>query len=495
MTRICFGAAQITANRRAATGIPSSGRQEKRESLRDVRSMKAAGGLGVWITWRGGDTPLYYGAQSLRPRRFSTEAGISGARPRIEIEHGEATMARTSNKTLSSSQAVKVVYCHSRRGEGHVRTIDRASFPAGREIRGFLLALAVAAAGILAGCEQQPPASAPALPNPRIEPPAGADDAAHTSEAAQTEAADVGAAAAEAASGAKLRFAVIPKGTTHVFWRSVEAGAKKAGEELGVEIIWKGPLKENDRAEQIKVVQQFITQKVSGIVLAPLDFKALIEPVKAAREQRIPVVIFDSALDGQPGADFVSFVATNNEQGGYLGGSALAGLLGGKGDVVLLRYMVGSASTDQREAGFLKALGEHPEIKLLVDNRYAGATAGDAKTQALNMIEQLRRAGGVFAPNESSTMGMLLALRQEGLAGKIKFVGFDASPPLVAALEAGEIDALVVQNPRKMGYEAVKTLQAHLAGQTVEPVIDTGVALVTRENLNDPEIKALIAAE
>ena len=350
------------------------------------------------------------------------------------------------------------------------------------------LTLWIGLIGMISACEQKPPASNSPPGNPRTTSAATAADAA-TPETAVAE------KPAESAAAAGKKFAVIPKGTTHVFWRSVEAGAKKAGEELGVEIVWKGPLKENDRAEQIKVVQQFTTQKVDGIVLAPLDFKALIEPVKAARAQGIPVVIFDSALDGQPGTDFVSFVATNNEQGGYIGGAALAKLLGDKGNVVLLRYMVGSASTDQREAGFVKALGEHPEIKILVDNRYSGATAGDAKTQSLNLIEQLRQADGVFAPNESSTMGMLLALRQEGLAGKIKFVGFDASPPLVAALEAGEIDALVVQNPRKMGYEAVKTLAAHIAGRPIEPVIDTGVALVTRENMNEPEIKALIAAD
>jgi ribose transport system substrate-binding protein len=290
----------------------------------------------------------------------------------------------------------------------------------------------------------------------------------------------------------RYRIAVIPKGTTHVFWNSVEAGAKKAGEELGVEIIWKGPLKESDRAQQIQVLQQFISQNVSGIVLAPLDDKALAGPVKAAVGKGIPVVIIDSALDGRPGQDFVSFVATNNEKGGRLGGEHLSQLLGGKGKVVLLRYQVGSASTVNREKGFLDAIAESPDLQVIVDNRYAGATAGEAKTQALNMLDQIRQADGIFCPNESSTMGMLLALQQEGLAGKIRFVGFDASPPLVKALAAGEIDGLVVQNPRKMGYTGVEMLVRHLKGEPVEPVIDTGVVLVTRANMNDPAIKSLI---
>ncbi len=288
------------------------------------------------------------------------------------------------------------------------------------------------------------------------------------------------------------KIAVIPKGTTHVFWKSVEAGARRAGEEFAAEIIWKGPLKENDRAQQIQLVQQFISQGVDAIALAPLDFKALVGPVRAARERKIPVVIFDSSLDAKPGQDFVAYRATDNEKGGRLGGEELARRLDGKGSVVLLRYQVGSASTDDREKGFLAAIAAHRDIKVISDNRYAGATVGEAKTAALNMIDDIRKADGIFCPNESSTAGMLLALQQEGLAGKVKFVGFDSSPPLVSALKSGEIHGLVVQNPRQMGYEAVKALVLHRRGETVEPIVDTGAALVTLENMNQPEIKALI---
>ncbi len=301
---------------------------------------------------------------------------------------------------------------------------------------------------------------------------------------------------AKPATKAPLTIAVIPKGTTHVFWKSVEAGAKKAGEDLGVQITWKGPLQENDRAQQIQLVQQFVSQGVSGIVLAPLDHKALVAPVKAAGDKKIPIVIFDSALDGDAGKDFVSFVATDSEKAGHMGGEHLARLLGNTGGVVLLRYQVGSASTDAREAGFLAAIKSHADIRVLSDNRYAGATSGEAKTAALNMIDQVKAAaeggGGVFCPNESSTFGMLLALRQSNLAGKIKFVGFDASPPLVEALKKGEIDALVVQDPRTMGYKAVEALVKHIKGEKVDTRIDTGAVLVTKDNMDSPEVKRLI---
>ncbi len=281
----------------------------------------------------------------------------------------------------------------------------------------------------------------------------------------------------------KIRIAVIPKGTTHEFWKSVEAGAKKAGEELKVEIIWKGPLKEDEKNQQIGLVEQFVSEGVSGICLAPLDDTALLAPVQGAAGKKIPVVIFDSALKGQVGKDFVSLVATNNRVGGRMAGEQLVKTLGQNKKVVLLRYKEGSASTMEREAGFLEAIAKDPQITLIEQNRYAGATMGEAQTAAMNMIDKLREAGGIFCPNESSTMGMLLALRQNGLAGKVTFIGFDASPPLLEAVRNGEIQGLIAQDPSGMGYKAVATMVKHLKGEKVPDYIDTGCKLITKSAL------------
>ncbi len=293
-------------------------------------------------------------------------------------------------------------------------------------------------------------------------------------------------------SSAARRIAVIPKSMSHVFWTSVEKGAKQAGEQQKVEILWKAPLKESDRRAQIDLVQQFTADGVNGIVLAPLDSKALVVPVKAAKDAGIPVVIIDSGLDAEAGKDFDSFVGTNNRLGGTLGGQELGRILDGKGKVVLLRYMAGSASTTEREEGFLSAVKEHAAIEIISDNRFAGTTSGEAQTAALNMMDVIREADAVFCPNESSTDGMLQALRKEGLAGKIKFVGFDASPPLVEALRKGEIHALVVQNPIKMGAMGVETIVSILDGKNAPQNVDTGVAVVTRENMDQPDIRPLL---
>jgi len=291
----------------------------------------------------------------------------------------------------------------------------------------------------------------------------------------------------------KLSIAVIPMGTSHIYWKAVEAGARQAAKELGIDMAWKGPVRENDRAQQIAIVEQFVSEGKSGIVIAPLDATALQRPVDAAMAKKIPVVIINSPLKGEPGKDFISTVATDNHAGGKMGAEALLKALNGKGKVVLLRGLEGVASTTAREEGFLEEIRKHPEIQMLVDNRYAGVTAAEAQTSAMNLLDKIRQADGMFCPNEGTTFGTLLALRQAGLAGKIKLVGFDTSPPLIEGLKKGEIQALVAQHPKKMAYDAVKMLVAKIRGEEVPQKEDSGAELITAENLNTPEIQALLA--
>lgn len=294
--------------------------------------------------------------------------------------------------------------------------------------------------------------------------------------------------------GAKpLKIAVIPKGTTHEFWKSVHAGAVKASKELGVEIVWKGPLKEDDLQQQIEVVQSFVAQGVSGIVLAPLNDKGLAPAVKDAVLAKVPVVIFDSDLQGDA---FTSFVATDNKAAGKLAGERMATLLDKKGKVVVLRYQEGSASTTLREQGFLDAIKAFPDIQVVSENQHGGATTESASAASENLLVSLKAAEGgvtgVFCPNESTTFGMLLALEKASLAGKLKFLGFDASDKLVSALDAGKIDGLVVQNPFRMGELALTTIVKHLRGEKVERRIDTGARIVDKASMTQPEVKELL---
>ena len=300
-----------------------------------------------------------------------------------------------------------------------------------------------------------------------------------------------------AASGKKkLTIAVIPKGTTHEFWKSIHAGSNKAASELSaqgneVEVIWKGPLREDDREQQIQVVEGFTSQGVDGIVLAPLDNRALVRPVEDAKRAGVPTVIIDSALESDA---IVSFVATDNRKGGVLAADRLGQLLNGKGKVLVLRYAEGSASTTDREEGFLGEIKQKfPGIELVSTDQYAGATRDTAKRASENLLNRFGdEVQGIFTPNESATAGMLLALQDIGKAGKVTFVGFDASQVFIDAINANQLHGIVVQNPFNMGYLGVRSIVDHLQGKPVEKRIDTGVTMVTRDNLGAPEIQTLL---
>lgn len=305
-----------------------------------------------------------------------------------------------------------------------------------------------------------------------------------------------GPAATAAPGNQSYSIAVIPKGTIHEFWRAIEAGARKAEAELkaagtSVEVIWKGPLREDDRDQQIQVVENFTSRRVSGIVLAPLDSQALVQPVETATGAGIPVVVIDSGLKTDK---YVSFVSTDNHLGGKMAGEHLGKLLNGKGNVILLRYAVGSASTEAREEGFLEGIKAYPDIKLISSDQYGGATRETSYQAAQNLLNRYgREVNGVFCPNESVSVGMAKALVDVGLGGgKVKMIGFDTSIQSVADLKKGNLQALVVQNPLRMGYDGVMTMVKHLKGEAVPKRIDTGVTLVTAENMELPEVKELI---
>jgi ribose transport system substrate-binding protein len=295
----------------------------------------------------------------------------------------------------------------------------------------------------------------------------------------------------------KLVIAVIPKSTGGEFWKTVEMGAREAAQELGVEMKWDGPLTETELAEQNKIVENMVTLQVDGIALAPLNRSAQRRTVERPVEAGIPVVIFDSEIDGH---DHVSFVATNNKQGGSLAAQHMIELLGGKGRVLVLRFVQGTGSTEARAEGFIET-AKAGRLEIVGDPYPEDATVEGCKKTATNVLEGFVKDNelsldGIFACNDRSTLGMLAALedlRKSGVKVHVRFIGFDFTPRLVEALQAGLIDALIAQNPRKMGRLAVETLVAHLRGQKVPEYIDTGVVLVTREKLaTDPAVRQLV---
>lgn len=322
---------------------------------------------------------------------------------------------------------------------------------------------------------------------------------------------ETGASAAK-----RYKIAVVPKGTTHVFWKSVHFGAAQAAEEFGADILFQGPQKEDDREQQISLIQSLTIKGVDGICLAPLDSEALVRPVEEAKRAGIPTVIFDSGLNAPE--SIVSYVATDNFLGGQMAAEAMvkaldakkAGALNAtdnaksegtnsdeataeKSRVIMLRYAVGSESTEQREEGFLAKMKEYPQIEVLSSDQYAGTSVMSAVDKAQQMFQRFdNKVDGIFAVCESNADGVLKAIEDSGLAGKIVFVGFDPSEKLREALASQKMSAIILQDPVNMGYQAVKTMIEHLQGKEVEKRIDTGEFVATPENLDDEKIKMLL---
>jgi len=289
-------------------------------------------------------------------------------------------------------------------------------------------------------------------------------------------------------SGKAYKIAVVPKGTAYSFWKAVKAGAEAAGKETGAQIEWKGPAEETDVARQVAIIENFITSRVDAIVMAACDAKALVPKVKQAMEAGIPVITIDSGIATD---DALSFVATDNVKGARQGTEKLIELIGGSGKVGIIPFIKGAATSDMREQGFTEAVKADPKVEM-VKPLYSQGDAEKGMKAAENMMTSNPDLKGIFAANEPGAIGAARAIKQRGLTGKVKLVGFDAAETEISALKDGVIQALVVQDPFKMGYDGVKAAVDAIQKKPVEKRIDTGVIVVTTDNLSQPEVQKLL---
>lgn len=291
-------------------------------------------------------------------------------------------------------------------------------------------------------------------------------------------------------SGPRMTIAVIPKGTENQFWQSIKAGADAAGKEENCEIKWDGPNPENDITAQVNIVNTMVNNKVNGIVIAACDKTALVAPIKKAMAAGIPVVTVDSGISTE---DPVSYIATDNLNGGKEAAIALAKLMEEKGTAGYLIFGKGQVSSDEREQGFVDEMKKHPGIKVLPP--LEASDAGKAFSNVTNMLTAHPEITGIFAASEPNGVSGSAVLDQKKLAGKIKLVAFDSSDKEIEALKSGTIQALIVQDPYQMGYKGVKTALKAIKKETVEKKVDSGLKVVTKENLDTPEIKKLLKPE
>ncbi len=298
---------------------------------------------------------------------------------------------------------------------------------------------------------------------------------------------------AVAGAPAKITLAAIPKATTHSYWKAAEAGARRAAAEFDVTLEWQGPLDDSKVADQIGIFNNLAASGLQGILLSPCDDKALAPHVRTAAKRGLPVSIFDSPLDAKQGTDYINFVATDNKAAGATAAQTLQSLIGAtpvhEGQILVIRFTEGSASTRLREEGFAAELAKNPALKVAAQQFTDGSMAGAqrvAETLLGNYVKNNKlELAGVFASNQPTAEGTynaIKALRDKGVEVTAKFVGFDDSTLLIQGLQNGVIDSLVVQDPEKMGYLGVKSLVDHLRGNPVAAYVDTGVTVKTKAN-------------
>ncbi len=298
-----------------------------------------------------------------------------------------------------------------------------------------------------------------------------------------------GSALAACHGNRQKRIAVIPKATSHIFWLSVQKGAFDAGKEFGVEILWNGPPTETDYARQMQILDSMVAQRVDGIAIAAAERKALVSGVDRAVAAGIPITVFDSGLDSQ---NYLSYVATDNVEAGRIGARTLGEMLSGKGKVAIVMHAPGSASTMDREKGFTEVVErEFPGMKI-VASQFGMSDRAKSRAAAENILTAHPDLNGMFASSEPSSVGAALALKGRGLADKVSLVAFDSSDSMIDDLRTGAIDAMVVQDPHRMGFEAVKTLVDKLSGKTPPKRLDLNAIVVRAKELDEPQVKRLL---
>lgn len=288
------------------------------------------------------------------------------------------------------------------------------------------------------------------------------------------------ALALAACSGERKRtIAVVPKATSHLFWVTVEQGVRAAEKDFGVEVLWNGAASETDYARQVQIVDSMISRRVDGLAVAATERKILLSSIERAMAAGIPVVVFDSGVDTE---NITAFLATNNYEGGVLAARELAKFTGGKGDIGLLMHAPGSTSTMDREAGFEQTLAkEFPDMRI-VTRQYSMSDRAKGRAAAENMLTAHPALAGIFASAEPGSVGASLAIKARRRAGRVKLVTFDSSDTLLQDCRDGVIQAMVVQDPFQIGYQAVKTVVDALNGVTPPKRIDLDARVLHMED-------------
>lgn len=288
---------------------------------------------------------------------------------------------------------------------------------------------------------------------------------------------------------AEIKVLVIPKGTEAIFWKNVAAGAQQAGTDMGIKITYRGPHSALQHDAQIQIIEYGIREGYNAIVLAPNHVDHPAPALKAAVARGMKVVLIDSNMNSRHHA---CFVESDNYKAGQDAADYAASLVGGAGRIALVRYLKDHASTLEREHGFLDAIASrYPQIEIIADP-HAGPSIGTAFHTVSDLIDRLSPIDAIFTDAESTTLGILRALKEKGLQGKIKFIGFDFNTTIRGAILNHEMTATIIQNPYQMGYLGVKAAYDLIQGKALPAKIYTDTILVNADNYHSVEVQAIL---
>jgi ribose transport system substrate-binding protein len=283
---------------------------------------------------------------------------------------------------------------------------------------------------------------------------------------------------------------VVPKATSHLFFVSIHAGVNKAASEFGVEVLWNGPNEETDHSRQIQIVDGMLARRVDALAISATDERALAGAVQRVISAGIPVTVFDSGVnvDG-----YVSFIATDNYGAGCTAARTLAGLIGGKGKVGVVMHKPGGTSTALRERGFEETMkAEFPAVRIAA-RQFGMSDPARSLAAAENILSAHPDLGGMFSSSEPSSLGAIQAVKTRGLSGQLKLVTFDSSKSHVEALSDGTIDVMLVQDPIRIGYEAVHSLAEKLRGGLPPKRLDLPARSIVKADLENPDTVAFLS--
>ncbi|WP_178119214.1 ABC transporter substrate-binding protein [Agrobacterium rubi] len=296
-----------------------------------------------------------------------------------------------------------------------------------------------------------------------------------------------------AVSASAGEIAVIVKTVNSTFWQNVQKGADAAiGEAKGKHTItFQGPASESAIADEVNMVENAINRKVAGIVLAPSDPDALAPAVKKAWEARIPVILIDSQLAASAEQYYQSFLATDNKKAGELAAQALIDKVGKDGKIAVMSYVAGAGSEVGRVGGFVDHIKANSKLEI-VGPFYSQSQMATALNQTTDVLAANADLKGIFGANEPTAIGMGRAIVQAGKAGKVVAIGFDGNEDLQGFVKDGTLAAIAVQGSYQMGERGVQTILKVIDKQKVEKFVDTGVVMVTKDNIDKPEAKNVL---